>query len=141
MKRPSNNVGDYKDVSLLFPSNYLRGAEIKGKLVTVTIDRLEPRHELKDSNGKSSFKPVLYFKNATKGLVLNKTNAMVIASLHGSAIEDWYGKDISLTTEHGIWFGKAADAVRVSPHKPNGKSATPEPDDLPDFDEHTGELY
>jgi hypothetical protein len=122
----------------LFP--YLEGQMLKDAgMITMTmtdvamVDMANQR--------QSAQKPVVYFQERKKGLILNKTNAKVIAGLYGPETNDWRGKRVSLYAERGEWFGKAGWAVRVADEIPaNGKSqATPRPpvtvDDLEFGDE------
>src|SRR4026209_2145377 len=81
-------------ISQLFPSKYVKAADLNGKTVTLTIAKLVVE-ELGHSAEKEK-KPVLYFQKATKGLVLNRTNAMTIAGLYGDEADDWPGKRISI---------------------------------------------
>ena len=110
------------DVRLLYPTKYIKAADLQGKDVTLTISRVEPREELKSAQG-TDYKPALYFKemeerNArgqgeNKRLVLNKTNATTIAGIHGNETDNWVGKKVTLfptTTRAG---GKTVDCVRV----------------------------
>jgi hypothetical protein len=97
---------------LLYPSDYVAAADLKGKDVTVTIDRVE-KNELQMAGGKKEIKPVLYFTNAKKKLVLNKTNAKAIARLHGSVAENWAGKQIVLYATTTKCGRDVVDCVRV----------------------------
>ena len=64
-------------VSQAFPSNYLKAADLQGRNVPVTMNRVE----MEDIGG--DHKPVVYFNGKDKGVVLNKTNANNIAQLYG----------------------------------------------------------
>jgi hypothetical protein len=84
------------DTSNLYPSKYVGSDDLKGNHVTVTIRELK-LELLKDRNGLQQRKPVLYFQNAKKGLVVNKTNLKSLQSILGSKnSKDWVGKPISL---------------------------------------------
>ncbi|MEK9724418.1 MAG: hypothetical protein VW405_13180, partial [Rhodospirillaceae bacterium] len=83
-------------VKLLFPSLYLGAADLRGKDVPLTI-RCLAVEDLRTDRG-SEEKPILYFEETykkaqksgkpdkEKRLVLNKTNAMAIASVHGTEV-------------------------------------------------------
>jgi len=97
---------------LLFPSEYIGAHDLRGKDVTLTISGIRVE-ELKMEGGKSSTKPVVTFEVAKKRLVLNKTNAKTIASLHGPDTSLWKGKQITLyptTTKMGP---KTVDCIRI----------------------------
>jgi hypothetical protein len=72
-------------ISQLFPSKYVKAVDLNGKTVTLTIAKLAIE-ELGHGPEKER-KPVLYFERATKGLVLNRTNAMTILFRHAVFIE------------------------------------------------------
>jgi hypothetical protein len=93
----------------VFPSRYVRAADLNGKRVTVTIKHVAVERMGKDNEAK----PVVYFRNATKGLVLNRTNAMAIAALYGPETDAWAGKAVTLYPTQVRAFGATHDAIRV----------------------------
>jgi hypothetical protein len=99
-------------MSDIFPSKYVKAADLNGRTVTLTIKGLAVEEMLNHSNEKER-KPVLYFQKATKGFVLNRTNAMTIASLYGDESDDWTGKRISIYPTRVKAFGQMQDAIRV----------------------------
>jgi len=100
----------------LFPSNYLRAGDLDGD-TPVTIKSLI----LEEINGEQ--KPVLYFIEEAKGLVLNKTNGKTIASLHGSETDDWPGKKIILYPTEVDFRGETVAAIRVRREIPDDGEA------------------
>lgn len=108
-----NNLEEYNHVDLLHPGKYLKGAELMGKTVTVTIDGIDPRAELKKTDGTTEHRPLLRFEGKEKMMVLNKTNAQTIAMIHGTEVKGWLGKSIKLRAEKVRAFGKDWDALRV----------------------------
>ncbi len=96
-------------VSDAFPSLYLKAADLKNRTVKVTIDKVvfEEIGQNRDS------KPILYFNDAKKGLVLNKTNATEIAATHGDQMEGWTGKEIELFSMMVPFQGQNVPAIRV----------------------------
>ncbi len=116
------------DYRLLFPNLYLAAVDLHGKDADLTIRRVIVE-ELKTKNG-SERKPIMYFeetrakadRNGTpdkeKRLVLNKTNATTIASMHGNEIDDWKGKRITLYPTQALAFGDMVDCIRVRPEVP-----------------------
>jgi hypothetical protein len=92
----------------IFPSNYVKAADIEGREVTVVISDAK-MEKLGDDN-----KLVVYFQGATKGMVCNMTNFDRIAYIAGSDdTDDWQGREIILYTELVAFQGKTAPAVRV----------------------------
>jgi hypothetical protein len=98
-------------LNILFPSKYVKAADLNGKTVTLTIARLVV--EKLGHGAEEEKKPVLYFEKATKGLVLNRTNAMIIGALYGEETDDWTGKRISIYPTKVRAFGSMQDAIRV----------------------------
>jgi hypothetical protein len=109
------------DVRLLYPSKYLGAVDLHGQDATLTMRRVVVE-ELETTAGKKK-KPILYFEETRKKaeqngaeekrLVMNKTNAMTIASLYGNEVDQWPGKRITLFGTPVESFGKMVDAIRV----------------------------
>ncbi len=108
-------------MSDIFPSKYVKAADLQGRTVTLAIKEL--RVEEMGHGTEKERKPVLYFERATKGLVLNRTNAMIIAGLYGDESDDWLGKRISLYPARVKAFGEMQDCIRVREEIP----ASPKP--------------
>ena len=82
------------------------------------------------SNAKSKDeKPMVSFEEREKYLVLNKTNARAIATQYGGETEDWRGKQIAMTAEHGAWFGTKGVRVVVLDHLPANGNGKAKPED------------
>ena len=96
-------------ISDAFPSNFLKAADLKDRTVKVTIDKVifEEIGQAKDN------KPVIYFADVKKGLVLNKTNATTIGAVHGQEFEGWTGKEIELFSMMVPYQGQNVEAIRV----------------------------
>jgi hypothetical protein len=77
-------------------------------------------------------KPVLYFAETDKGLVLNKTNCDAIAQLYPGQIGDWIGKKIALYATEVSFGGKTMMGVRVRLRVPEAQAPTPEPAGAPE---------
>lgn len=93
----------------MFPSEYLKGDDIKGRKVRAVIEggKLEEM-------GDGSFKPVLRFRNSKKGLVLNKTNGDTIAEVYGDDSDAWIGQTIVLYFDPKVSYaGKRTGGIRV----------------------------
>jgi hypothetical protein len=100
-------------ISDAFPSKYISAPDLKDKDHTLVIADVK-----NETMTDGRLKPVLYFQNAKKGMVLNKTNAGRIAYLYGDDTDDWTGKEIVLTSEFVEFQGKSVKAIRVkSPSK------------------------
>ena len=112
----AEDIKKYHHLDLLFPGKYLKGAELEGKTIIVTIDRIDPRQELamkkKGGGVEKEMKPVLYFVGKKKGMVMNKTNGQRIAALYGKEVKEWIGKSLLLHTEKVKAGGQTHDALR-----------------------------
>ncbi len=112
------------NINEVFPSKYLKASDLQGKKITVTISHVEM-----DDIGDGT-KPVLYFAGKDKGLVLNKTNAAVIAHQHSPETDGWKGKEIKLYSAPVSFKGQMVDGLRVETVVPE---ATEDPDDVIPF--------
>ena len=110
------------DINAAFPTKYVSAADITGKEPIVTIARIV-MEEIEE--GKQ--KPVLYFANAQKGLVLNKTNSMNISTIYGPETDQWIGQSIQLFTTWVDFNGRSVEAVRVKPQTPQAGQTFADP--------------
>jgi hypothetical protein len=118
------NVNDFYQTE----SKWLKASDLKNKdgkpiKVKLTIDHAEVV-EFKDNTKKLA----VMFKGKEKGLVLNKTNAQLIAEQHGGNSDEWSGLEISIyptTTDFG---GERVECIRVEQYVPEAADA-----EAPDF--------
>src|SRR4051812_11942045 len=99
----------------VFPSNYVKAADIKGREVPVVIAEAK-MEKLGDDQ-----KLVVYSQGKEKGLVCNKTNANRIAFLHGDDTDHWPGKEIVLAVEFVEFQGRTVEAIRIKPPQSRDK--------------------
>jgi hypothetical protein len=102
-----------------FPSNYVKSSDLKGRSVEVIIANYA-MEKLGDDT-----KLVLYFQGASKGMVLNKTNATEIADAYTDELDQWIGRKIELYVARVDFQGKKVDGLRVRipqqpPHQNGG---------------------
>lgn len=96
------------NITTIFPSNYLKAADLQGKRVKVNIKQVL----IEDIGGED--KPVIYFENKDKGVVLNKTNANMIAEIAGTPeTDEWAGVPIVLYAAKVDFQGRRVDAIRI----------------------------
>jgi hypothetical protein len=96
------------NVNDIFPSNYLKAADLQGRKVKVVIDGCEMK-KFGDDN-----KLVIKFRGKDKAMVANKTNTMVIAAAYGSDTDEWNGREICLySTKVNNAQGQLVDSIRV----------------------------
>lgn len=109
------------DIRTAFPSKYLKAADLQGEAVKVKI-RDVTMEDLGDDR-----KPVAYFENKEKGLVLNKTNGEAIAADCGWNTDTWIGVVIEIFPAKTQFNGSMVDTlrVRVPRQKPGSASVAP----------------
>jgi len=94
-------------ISQAFPSTFLRCGDLDGRDFVLTIDQV--KMELVGNDQK----PVLYFLNAIKGLVLNKTNTSTITSLYGDETTAWHNQRIVAYPTTTEYQGQRVDCIRL----------------------------
>ena len=119
------------NISEAFPGKFMK-ADVdvpEDEDLVVTIEHVEM--ESVGQGEDAADKPVIYFTNNGKGLVLNKTNATVISKILGSTdTDDWEGKRITLFSTD-VQFGAdmvRAIRVRSKPPKPKKSQQQQEPE-------------
>ena len=90
-----------------------------GEEKTVTIKEVKRELIFNPSNSGKEECTVVYFVEDLKPLILNATNAKMIAKVWGTPyIEDWKGLQIILGVKKISAFGEMVDAVRVINRRP-----------------------
>ena len=117
----------------MFPSKYLRSSDIDQDY-EVSITKVEM--DTVGQGDQKEEKYIVYFAEFDKGLVLNKTNAALIAAQHGDNTDLWKGKLVVLTVEDVTYQGKIVPAIRVKraarpPAKPAVRTASAKPGTKP----------
>lgn len=95
------------NVNEAFPSKYLKASDLDGKKIRVMVANV-----VMEEVGDGA-KPVAYFSGKKKGLVLNKTNAMIIASGYGPETSGWEGAEIDLYPGKTQFNGQMVDCLKV----------------------------
>ena len=96
------------NINDLFPSKFLKSADIKGYEPTVVIADVRV-----EEVGKDEHKPAMYFQGKEKGMVLNRTNADVISEMYGPNTDDWMGREITLFVTRVQGPNGMTDGLRV----------------------------
>jgi hypothetical protein len=105
-----------------FPGAYLKSSDLQGRRVTVVISEIKPEEIGGDT------KPVLYFEGKERGLVLNKTNANMIAEILGTdEMDDWHGHRIVLHPAKTEFQGRRVDCIRVDAAPKGAPTPAPKP--------------
>jgi hypothetical protein len=106
-------------VSEIFRSKYLKASDLQGKTITVTIRSVE----VEEVGEALERKLVIYFRNNERGLVLNLTNATMLANHLGDDANEWVGHSVHLCSEPVMYQGRRVDGLRVKvPNHPPGES-------------------
>lgn len=108
--------------------NFLGGWSFPNGNETVTISKIEEEEMFDAQTGGKKSGLCIYFKEKELPMVLNVTNAAMIASVLGTdAVAEWIGKKIVVGTENVKAFGKVTKAIRVKDEKPKtpGKKVKP----------------
>ena len=87
----------------MFPSNYLTKEDLPSPRVLVMSN--VTRKEVWRKNGKQ-MAVVLHFNGNVKPMVLNKTNALVIARFYGNDTGLWANKPISVYHDANVMLGR-----------------------------------
>lgn len=113
------------NINEMTQSKYLKKEEAMPEL-TVTISGLT-KENLAHENEPAENKFVLHFNEQVKPMVLNSTNAQLIAMATGSSeTDDWTGKKITLWNDPSVSFGgKMTGGIRVRP-TPSGAQEKPQ---------------
>lgn len=100
------------NINEAFPAKYMKAdVDLFDADLTVTMDGIVM--EAVGQGSDQETKPVLYFTDHDKGLVLNKTNANTIAGIHGPETDNWHGKQITLFAQEVDFQGRQVLAIRV----------------------------
>ena len=101
-----------------FPRTYVKASDLNGKDLTLTIRRVE-RKEFEDGT-----KPVLWFEEITKALILNRTNFSIIEKLWGEDTDHWIDKSITLFPTEVSYLGEMRMGIRVRSKAPDARPIT-----------------
>lgn len=104
------------NVNDIFPSRFLKAHDLGGKAFTLTI-RAITLEDVGHGAEKES-KLTLAFEKATKMMLLNRTNAMIIASMYGPETDAWKGKAVTVYSARVKAFGAWHDALRIKEQIP-----------------------
>ncbi len=98
--------------SEMFPSKFLKAADLNGNSVNAIIEQVEIQ-DVVGQGKKQDHKPVVFFQGKEKGLVCNKTNGQAIADAYGDDTEAWQGKELEVYPDRTSFQGKLVDCIRV----------------------------
>ncbi len=121
-------------ISQIKQSKFLARADVNPPIL-VTIKSIHQENVAKE-NEPAELKFALSFTNCEKPMVLNNTNAQIIAMiLKSEETDDWIGKQIVLYDDPNVSFGgKLVGGIRVRAPRVKGttKSAPVQPEPEPE---------
>ncbi len=99
----------------MFPKKYASGADLQGKDVSLTITQVRTERMRPHPNAKEEAKYVVYFAEATKGVILSRTLANQIDdAVNGDGDTDnWTGKRVTLYPKPMRVAGRDRIAIRA----------------------------
>jgi hypothetical protein len=101
------------DINQFFQSNYLKSSDLQGRRVDTAIE------EVKLEKIRDEAKPVCYFEGMEKGLVLNKTNSVMITAIAGTSdTERWSKLEVTLYPTKVSFEGRIVDSIRIEAKLP-----------------------
>lgn len=117
----------------MFPSRYLKQADFPEDMI-VTIDKL-CMENVAPQDKAEEVKPVLYFRELVRGLVLNRGNGETLSGIFGSDDDgDWVGGRVIVYVDPSIMFAKkrvGGIRLKAAPRKKKGGHFDDLADDLP----------
>jgi hypothetical protein len=123
------------DFDDLYGSKYLGAADLNGQRKRAKIVDTEVS-DLREKDGSTKRKYIVWFETEEKALVLNKTNALRLAQAFGKSREGWHGAVVELYSEMTS-LGKEGIRLRPvrKPPQQQQKPQTPPPDEDAPFDD------
>ena len=107
------------NIDQAFPSRYLKAADLSEDGDTILeIDNVKIEEVGRDQEKR----PVIYFKDEARGVVLNKTNANTISKLYGKETTEWQGKLVALYVAEVQFGGDMVESIRIKTKTPKGKA-------------------
>jgi hypothetical protein len=114
----------------IYGSRFLNAVDLKAPF-TGTVERVDEELFTRP-NEPSRRRAVIWFRGAKKGVVVNATNARMMAEAYGKPFAGWVGQRVELRTEPVVFGGKQTLGLRLYPHGNGGPSwAVPKTPDAP----------
>jgi hypothetical protein len=90
-----------------------------------TIAKLT-QETFKDDSGASETKWCMHFEEFDRGMILNKTNIRLVASILGNDTNAWMGRQIVIYNDPNVSFGgRTVGGLRL--RAPKNQAAAPQP--------------
>lgn len=92
-------------------SKWLAAADLQNRKHKVVIDQIEVVEFNQD--GKKEKKIGVYLRDKKKGIMLNKTNAKIVAAQYGGNTDEWIGKEITIFPTTTTFGKDTVPCIRV----------------------------
>ena len=112
------------NINDLYPSKYLKSDDIGQARVTLQVAAIK----LEEVAENEPAKPVMYFNGKDKGMVLNKTNALLCSHCWGGETDSWINQWLDLFVEPKMFQGKVVNGLSVAPKLANSNSNAGQPE-------------
>lgn len=100
------------DIRTQFPTRFITAGDLNGKSFVLTIKAFT-LEEMQSHDNQKVVKPCLWFVGAQRGMVLNRTNSMIVAQLYSYETDNWIGKSVEIYATKVRAFGSMQDALRI----------------------------
>ena len=124
------DAGDEETIMNIYSTDlftYLAGDMIGQSTIALTISAVSLEN-MNSGKGGAQTKPCLHFKERSKLMVLNKTNAKMLAGELGPETDNWIGARVTIAAPVVDAFGKSARSLRVIKVEPPARvQAEPKP--------------
>ena len=101
-----------EDFELLYPSRYVKAADLKGQSVTKTIASVN-LEDMEGVDGQKKAKVVIHFSDSPKMWVVPRTCGEALRVMFGKKPAKWIGKRVTLWARDVDSFGETVAAIRV----------------------------
>lgn len=96
------------NIKKMFGSKLLKAADLHNRRTVAVIDRVKV-----EKVGEEE-KAVVYFRDLSKGLPLNRVNAAMMEEIAGtSETDEWTGVSVTLYSTKVTFQGRTTDGIRI----------------------------
>jgi hypothetical protein len=102
-----------EDFDDLYGSNYLAATDLK-KSITSVIEQVH-QEDFARQGERRKIKAVLHVRGIKKPIVVNKTNAITLATKFGKDFDEWIDQRIVIKAEDTTFGGRPTKGLRLYP--------------------------
>jgi hypothetical protein len=119
------------EIDKAYGSRFLGVVDVGDKKIRTKITKVRMEEVKNRDTGKSEKKPLVYFENIDKPLILIKTNKDTLVAAFGEAPASWLGATVGIFVDPSVMFsGKRTGGVRLRALLP-APAAKPMPKPVP----------